>query len=335
MTMKNDKMASNTKLGIMVIAASLFLIFSLYMIGKNQNIFGTSIPVLAEIENVNGLVPGNNIRFKGLEVGTVKSIFMENDSTIIITMLIHKSMQSHIKKNALVTINTDGLMGNKLVQIHPQPGESRMIEEGDILYSLDQTGTDEMLEKLNSTGVYLELTLINLAEITDRLNKSEAVWEILADPELALDLKGSVRELHAAGRNASAMAKAGKDMMETLEEGDGIVNSLFTDSLMRQSLEQSIEQLQQTSADAAKMMESMNSILQNVENGGGTAGLILSDTSFREQLVRTLENVEQSTYSLNQNMEAMKSNFLFRGYYKDLEKAQKKADKEAKKNLKN
>lgn len=330
--MNKDKAASNTKLGMLVIAGSLFLVFSLYMIGKNQNIFGSSISVMAVIDNVNGLVSGNNVRFKGLEVGTVKSIEMENDSTIFITMLIHKSMQSHIKKNALITINTDGLMGNKLVQIHPQFGESSIIEEGDVLQSLNQVGTDEMLEKLSSTGEYLELTLINLAEITERLNKSDAVWEILADPKLALDLRGSVRELHVAGQNASAMAKAGKSMMETLEKGDGIVNSLFTDSLMNQNLEHSLEQLNQTSSDAAEVMGSMKILLENLDKGRGTAGLILSDTAFREQLIRTMENVEQSTYSLNQNMEAMKSNFLFRKYFKDQEKAQKKAEKESGKN---
>ena len=188
MTMKNDKTLSNTKLGILVIAGSLFLVFSLYMIGKNQNIFGSSILVSAQIDHVNGLVPGNNVRFQGLEVGTVKSLQMENDSTIVLSMLIQKSMQSFIKKNSKITINTDGLMGNKIVQVHPQPGESSPIEEGDVLFALKQVGTEEMLEKLSSTGEYLEQTLINLAEITQRLNESEAIWQILADPELAQDL---------------------------------------------------------------------------------------------------------------------------------------------------
>lgn len=328
MTMNNDKTLSNTKLGILVIAGSLFLVFSLYMIGKNQNIFGSSILVTAQIDHVNGLVPGNNVRFQGLEVGTVKSLQMENDSTIALSMLIRKSMQSFIKKNSKITINTDGLMGNKIVQIHPQQGESETIEEGDVLFALKQVGTDEMLEKLSSTGEFLELTLINLSEITERLNKSEAIWQILSDPDLAVDLKGAIEEMHSAGQNASAMAKSGKDLMKTLETGDGIVNSLFTDSLMNQNLQESLAKLNQTSADAAKVMVGMKTMLENMEQGKGTAGLILSDSTFRKQLVRTMENVEQSTANLNQNMEALKSNFLFRGYYRKQEKAAAKAEKE-------
>ena len=71
----------------------------------------------------------------------------------------------------------------------------------------------------------------------------------------------------------------------------------------------------------------MKTLMQNIQKGEGTAGLILSDSAFREQMVQTLENIESTTYKLNENMEAMRSNFLFRKYYKDQEKAQKKAEK--------
>jgi phospholipid/cholesterol/gamma-HCH transport system substrate-binding protein len=306
----------------------MFLVFALYMIGKNQNIFGSSFPITAVVKNVNGLVPGNNVRFQGMDVGTVKSVEMVDDTTIHVTLLIHKSMQSFIKKNALTAINTDGLMGNKIIQILPQEEFADAVEEGDTLYSAKQIDTDEMLAKLNSSGNYLELTLINLAEITGKLNESEAIWEVLSDPHLAADLKGAVREFRLAGANASAMAKAGKDLVINLEQGDGLVNNLFTDTLMNGNFEKSLEQLEKTSADAAEMMVSMKTLIQNIQKGEGTAGLILSDSAFREQMELTLENIESTTFKLNENMEAMKSNFLFRKYYKDQEKARKKAEKE-------
>lgn len=325
--MKDDKRIANAKLGMIVIASLMFLVFSLYMIGKNQNIFGSSFPITAVVENVNGLVPGNNVRFQGMDVGTVKSVEMLDDTTIHVTLLIHKSMQSFIKKNALTAINTDGLMGNKIIQILPQEEFAQSVEEGDVLYPAEQIDTDEMLAKLNASGDYLELTLINLAEITEKLNESEAIWEVLSDPDLSADLKGAVREFRLAGANASAMAKAGKDLVTNLEQGDGLVTNLFTDTLMNGDFEKSLEQLEQTSGDAAEMMVSMKTLIQNIQKGEGTAGLILSDSAFREQMVQTLENIESTTYKLNENMEAMKSNFLFRKYYKDQEKARKKAEK--------
>lgn len=325
--MKEDKRIANTKLGIVVIASLLFLVFALYMIGKNQNIFGRSFTIIAEVEDVNGLVPGNNVRFQGMDVGTVKSIDMLDEETIHISLLIRNSMQSFIKKNALTKINTDGLMGNKMLQIIPQEGVSETIEEGDTLQILDQVGTDEMLAKLNTSGDYLQRTLFNLAEMTEKLNQNELVWKLLSDTVIITDLKGAIMEFRLAGSNAAAMAKAGKDLIIELEQGDGLVNNLFTDSLMNNNLEKSLEKLEQTSADAAEMMVSMKTLMQSIQKGEGTAGLIMSDSTFREQLVQTLENVESSTYKLNENMEAMKSNFLFRKYYKNQEKARMKAEK--------
>ena len=99
--MKEKKKIENSKLGIMVLAGLIFLVFTLYMFGKNQNIFGSSITIISIVENVNGLVPGNNVRFQGINVGTVKSVEMANDSSIHLTLYIQKKMQPFIKKNAI------------------------------------------------------------------------------------------------------------------------------------------------------------------------------------------------------------------------------------------
>jgi phospholipid/cholesterol/gamma-HCH transport system substrate-binding protein len=318
--MENKKIA-NTKLGALVLTGLIFLVFSLYMIGKNQNIFGSSILVIAEVTEVNGLLPGNNVRFKGMDVGTVRDIDMWNDSTIHIRMLIHKSMVPYIQKNSLTTINSDGLMGNKIIQIHPQEGDSSPIESGDILYSLPQLDTEALMGKLENSGEYLEKTLANLAEITEKLNQSDAFWDLLSDPALSSDIRSSVTQLRNAGANASQLAKEGRDMIRTLREGDGMVNKIFTDTVSAARLENSLRQLEQAGADAALVMKSVREVMVQVESGQGTAGMILSDSVFKDQMRRTMQNVENSTYNFNQNMEALKTNFLFRKYFKKQEKA--------------
>ena len=318
--MKEDKKIATTKLGALVVAGVVFLVFALYMIGKNQNIFGSSIVVIAEVSEVNGLLPGNNVRFKGMDIGTVKDIEMWNDSTIHVRMLIHKSMVPYIQKNALTTINSDGLMGNKIIQIHPQEGDSAPIEAGDILYTMPQMDTDALMGKLENSGEYLEKTLSNLAEITEKLNQSEAFWTLLSDPSLSSEIKSTVVEFRNAGANASQLAKEGRDMIRTLREGDGMVNKIFTDTVSAARLENSLKQLEQAGADAAMVMKSVREVMVQVESGQGTAGMILSDSVFKSQMQRTLQNVENSTYNFNQNMEALKNNFLFRKYFKQQEK---------------
>lgn len=68
----STKKIDNVKLGLFVLAGALFLIFSLYMIGKNRSLFGSTFTINASFYNVNGLMPGNNVRFSGIDVGTVK-----------------------------------------------------------------------------------------------------------------------------------------------------------------------------------------------------------------------------------------------------------------------
>lgn len=59
--------------------------------------------------------------------------------------------------------------------------------------------------------------------------------------------------------------------------------------------------------------------------GGGSVGLVLTDTLFRETLLRSAVNIEQGTAGFNENMEALKANFLFRKYFKKLEKKKERA----------
>lgn len=325
--MKKERKIANAKLGLLVMASLIFLVLSLYLIGKNQNIFGTSIKVVAEMKNVNGLLPGNNVRFKGMDIGTVSSIEMKNDSIIHVELLIHKSMQPFIKNNSRTTVNTDGLMGNKILHINSMDEPAPTLEPGDVLYALPQFDTDEMLKTLNSTGNYLESTLSNLSLITEKLNESEALWTLLSEPDLVNELNLAIRKFKEAGSNAADITASGKNIIATFEKGDGLVNHLFTDSVMNSNFEMTLLQLQKTSAEAEQMMGSINLMLHNIQEGQGTAGLVLQDSVFREQVNQTLQNLESSTYKLNENMEAMKSNFLFRGYYKKQEKAQKKAEK--------
>jgi phospholipid/cholesterol/gamma-HCH transport system substrate-binding protein len=317
--MKEKRKIENAKLGILVISGILFLVFTLYMIGKNQNIFGASFTITSVVDDVNGLVPGNNVRFKGINVGTVKSIDVANDSLIHITLYVHKKMQPYIKKNAMTSINTDGLMGNKIIQIIPQPGEAATIEEGDMIYALESLDTDRMLKRLEGTGEYLELTFMNLSEVAEKLNKSESLWSILSDEELKQDVKNSVKELRRAGANAAKMAQAGRDMILTFEQGDGIVKRAFTDTLLAENLTGTIDRIIEISNKMAIAMEDIQKIIENIEAGEGTAGLILTDSGMRETLMNTMLNIESGTDNFNQNMEALKSNFLFRRYFRKLE----------------
>lgn len=320
MIMKTKKNIENTKLGGLVVAGILFLVFTLYMIGKNQNMFGASITITAMVENVNGLVPGNNVRFKGLDVGTVKSIELVNDSSISVQLYVRKNMVPYIKKNALTSIGTDGLMGNKLIQILPQPGDSETVEEGDVIYSMSAVSTDDMMQRMGSSSEFVEKTTENLYEITSKLINSESLWGLLSDSLLTRDIRVAVGELKLAVSNAAAMANSGNQFISDLREGDGVLQKLFKDGELADDLTAALDKINESSNQAVQIANQVNGLIDSLEAGEGAVGLVLRDSSFRAALSNSMVNLEMSTERFNENMEAMRSNFLFRRYFKRQEK---------------
>jgi phospholipid/cholesterol/gamma-HCH transport system substrate-binding protein len=321
--MKSKKI-DNTKVGLLVLAGLLFLVLTLYMIGKNRNLFGSTFTIRAVLNNVNGLVPGNNVRFKGIDVGTVKSIEVASDTSIFVTMTIDENMKQFIKKNSLASIGTDGLMGNKLVNINSISSPADPVDQYDIIQSLKPVETDEMLRTLNTTNTNIERITHNLHEITVKLNRSESLWTLLSDTVIAKDLKGAVSDFRRAGANSSDLTASAKTLVTKLENGSGLAYKLFNDTTLVNQLTYSLNQIQNASTETSSMMKELKILVDDTKQGDGTAGLLLKDTMLRQTLFKSATNIEQGTDRFNQNMEALKSNFLFRRYFKKLEKEQQK-----------
>jgi phospholipid/cholesterol/gamma-HCH transport system substrate-binding protein len=321
------KQIDNAKLGIFVLSGLVFMIVTLYMIGKNRNLFGSTFTIKAVVTNVNGLVPGNNVRFKGIDVGTVKEVMISDDTSIYIVMTIDDKMKRHIKQNALASIGTDGLMGSKIININSQSGDAAAVVEGSIIQSRKPIETDEMLRTLSTTNSNMERITSNLKEITVKLNSSNSLWNLLSDTTITDDLKYAVRDFRRAGSNTADLTGSAKSMINRFDRGEGLVGTIFTDTLLTSRLDSTLFKIQLASDRTLDMVENLESVVSNLKEGEGTAGLVLADTTLRNKLLRSAGNIEQGTFRFNENMEAMKSNFLFKGYFKKQEKQERKQSK--------
>ena len=121
--MKNTD-SQKLKLGLFVIIGTILFIIAIYLIGQKESMFKKTFTISAFFQNVNGLQKGNNVRYSGIDIGVVSSIDMVNDSVVNVSMKIEEKIIKHIKKNAIATIGSDGLVGNMIVNIilHTWPG---------------------------------------------------------------------------------------------------------------------------------------------------------------------------------------------------------------------
>ena len=314
------KATDNVKLGFFVLAGVVFLILTLYMIGKNRNLFGNTFTIRASMSTVNGLTSGNNVRFKGINVGTVKDIILADDSSIMVVMVIDTKVKPYIRQNAIASIGTDGIMGNKLVNINSQATPAPPVVEGSIILSEDPIETDQMLRTLNTTNNTIERVTRNLDEITVKLNSSNSLWNLISDTVITQDLKAAVRDFRRTGSNTATLTDDAKDIVRRFSSGEGLAETLFTDTSLTASLGVSIKKFQTASEKAAVTMDSLESVIAGLKAGEGTVGLLLSDTLFRETMMQSALHLEQGTARFNENMEALRMHVLFRKYFRKMEK---------------
>ena len=319
---------NNIKLGIFIIAGLLLLILGLYMIGRDSNLFSSNYVLKARFEHVQGLTPGNNIRYAGIQVGTVKKVAIISDSSIEVTMFIEEDMKQFIRVNDVVSISTDGLMGNKLMQITPSKDGSAFAVDGDFLKTKKLISTDEMLELLNRTNQNVAVISEDLKNTVQRINNSKALWQVLDNEALPKNIFASVNNIRSATVKADLMVKDLQTIIADVKQGKGSLGKIITDTAIAYNLNEAIEKIKLVGSNADSLAADLHtftlSVKNDVNDGKGTVHSLLRDSLLVQKLNNSLQNIEQGTDGFNQNMEALKSNFLFRGYFRRLEKQKKK-----------
>ena len=323
-----NRTINNIKLGAFVSGGLLFLVVLLYMIGANRSLFGATYILKARFENVQGLVSGNNVRFSGIQAGTVKNIQILNDTVIEVVMIVDKKMQAIIRSNALVSIGTDGLVGNKVVNMVPSKVSAPLAKEGAILLVKRAVSPDEMLQTLYTTNNDIAVIAANLKMTAQRINSSTAIWTLLSDPYIPKDLRLSIAKIREATSKTASITNNLDKMIVEVKNGKGLLGMILTDDTLANNFGNVVlkinsvgEQLDTLSGEIRGLVNNFN---QDLNKGKGPFNTLLRDSMLSIKLSNSLDNIQQGTDGFNQNMAAIKHSFLLRGYFKKMRKKELK-----------
>jgi phospholipid/cholesterol/gamma-HCH transport system substrate-binding protein len=104
---------------------------------------------------------------------------------------------------------------------------------------------------------------------------------------------------------------------------------LLTDTTLSIEIRQVVSQLKTLENSADRLVKDLNGVVESVEkginHGDGSVNALMRDSVMANRLRAIIENTEKGTAAFAQDMEALKSNFLFRRYFKKLEKQAAKA----------
>lgn len=319
---------NNIRLGLFVSSGLLILIVSLYLIGKNQNFFGSNFYVRVRFNNISGLVAGNNVRYSGIQAGTVSSIEVLNDTTIEVTLLINKKLKKYIHENTLAAIGNDGLMGNKVINLTPNRAPAPEIAEGGLLSTKKVLYTDEMMETLSGTNINVNQLSEKLINIVNKIDNSTALWAILSDTTLPQSVAASMSNIREATQKIKALTGIAQNILTDVENGKGIAGTLLSDKQSAENLKQAIANINDASEKSKIVLEQLDSVVRIVHreiyDGKGPVHAILKDSVLTTRLNNSMANIEKGTAAFNEDMEALKHNFLTKGYFKKEAKKKKK-----------
>lgn len=316
-----QKKIAFVKLGIFVIIGSALLLIAAYLIGNEQKMFSKTFTLTTVFENVGGLQIGNNVRYAGINAGTVREITMETDTSIRVFMRIDAALQSHIKKNALAMIGSDGLVGSMILNLVPGSGTAPPVNDGDEVQSFSRISTQDMLNTLNVTNENAALLTADLLEITQSLRRGSGILgRLLTDSVMAGNFQKSLHNLNITTQQSGSALTRLNQIISEMNYDESVWAVLMDNPEAGNQVRAVLSSLDSSAKDIKRVTARLDLLSANVANGSGSLGVVLQDSTAAKNIQLSLEHLESGLEKFDQNMEALKHNFLTRGYFRKQER---------------
>lgn len=214
---------------------------TIFMLNKENAIFGRKIYITTEVKSAQNLKSGAAVQLKGMKVGSVSSIKFKNVDTLIITLGLESDYSEWVKKDATMSFKTQGVLGDKFLEITGGTDAAPSVVDGDILPTSETNQFDHIITKSEDLMVAagsillkadkiissiennrLEKILVNLENLTANTNK---VMSNLND-------KNITQSVANFKQSSESMSKITKQ----IETGPGTLHALIYDQGLHEDL---------------------------------------------------------------------------------------------------
>lgn len=235
--------------GFLLLGLVLFAVL-IIILGSERSIFGSYTQFQTKFRNIGGLNEGAPIRIGGITVGRVNKIGFSKDPSdpyVHVKFLIANKYLERVRRDSVVSIQTQGLLGDKFISLSVGMMSAAALAEG---AELDSKEPADIAEVMSSTKEIVD----HAKQIASNIN------------EISLDFKKDTID------NISAAAKGFASIAEQIEKGDGLAHRLFYSKRDADKILNSI-----TGAS-----ESLNNILTQVKSGKGALHALVYDENGQE-----------------------------------------------------
>jgi phospholipid/cholesterol/gamma-HCH transport system substrate-binding protein len=305
--MKTHSQNFKVRLGLFIIGGLALFVLAIFIIGKQQNLFNPVFKLTTTFYNVSGLRAGNNIRFSGINVGTVTTIKIINDSTVWVEMIVRQEIKQFIKSDSEVAIGSEGLIGDRLLIITQGSINSGEVREDQELKSAEPVEMDDIIVSLKVTAENVEVITAQLAETMLTINRGNGtLGKLIHDSTIAKNIDQTIANFK----------KSSEGLDETIE-------------VTKENVFAFMESLKVSAGKTEIASQQLGEIMTQINSGEGTIGRLIQDTTMAYNLNETLINFSSTSKGLDETIEGLKHTFPLKRYFR--KKAEKAVEDSIKK----
>ncbi|MGA2597340.1 MAG: MlaD family protein [Bryobacteraceae bacterium] len=325
-------------IGLFLVLGIGFFTIILFLIGNRYDVFGEHVYFYSDFANLSGLPNGAQVFVSGFPAGEVKSIEIPSNpaAKFRLKLQVNSKARGLIRSDSLVSIGTQGIVGDKYISIREGTSGAPEAREGAMLPSKEPFDVSTVIEK---GSALLDNVQGSISDLHGRLDVAlDSVTKTVNHVNgLVTEVQPDIKTI---ARNASQFTGTVKDLIADLNAGKGPAGMLLKDEAAKQQLQATLSNARQASSNLNDAVTRVDQIvadvqsrdlaakaqasLENVEAisqqlNDAVKGALAPDNMGEDgaaNIRETLSNLNRGTANLADDTEALKHEFFFRAFFK-------------------
>lgn len=323
-------MSRTVKVGIFLVGGIVLFGVGLFLIGSRAQIFSHHYVIYTQFTDLSALQTGGKVRVSGMDAGEITGIDVPRgpSAQFRLELKVDKKFQPVIRKDSLASIETEGMVGNKFVNIKQGSEHSPECPPGCTLRGEEAVSTGELMREGSNLAKNMQSTVDDVRKRAD-----QAIQNITS---LTAHTDGLIV---AAGPKITHTTSNVDAIVAGIRHGDGAAGKLLTNKAVGSNIERTIADTRQTSANIKQASGKVNTMISEIQETdlvdvhktlentqdmtqqlNQAVGTFLSPGNSNKNtavaLRETVHSAQQTTTNLADDTEAVKHNFFLRGFFK-------------------
>ncbi len=297
--------ALQIRIGGFILAGLGAFLAIIYLLGAQARYFERKYTLAAEFTEVGGLIEGATVRLAGVQIGRVTDVALppEPGGKVRVTLTIARQFANRIRQNSEARIVTQGLLGDKLMEISIGSADSPPLKPGERLRAREPFELGQALAQGGDTLANINRLTNTLNAAIERLDRGGALDNL---NRLAAGLGGAVDRMERAGTldELGAAARSAQRITAEIEKGRGLLHALIYEEP---------ETLRRLNA----LLRSTQELLTRAQGGDNAVSVFLSPESGKaaRSLLAAMETLGRGAEKLGAG-EGLLSTLLFDPEYR-------------------